>query len=603
MVRPLSMLCCFVFIVCSSNLWAALISSKATPVHAISMYDLPKYSADFRHYDYVNPIAPKGGAISTEEIGQFDSFNPFLPRGYSAGYLSMIYDSLLEWSADEPYTAYCLLAESIELPADKSWIAFNLKPEARFNDQHPITADDVIFSYQQLLEHGKPDWKNNFQGVESVSKTSDHRVLFIFKQPDQRKLPFFLGQMTVFPKHFWESDKHDFSKANFDIPLGSGPYQIDSFKPGSQIVFRRSADYWGKDLPINIGRYNFDLFTINYFRDHTVAFEAFKAGSYNTRFENSANKWYTGYNYSAVTRGEVIKELIPVKMNMGMNSFAFNLRRPPMDNPKVREALILTFDFEWINKHQMHDEYSRCNSYFTTHDFAASGLPSTDELKLLEPFRSQLPEKLFTDIYQPPTTDGSGNNRDHLKKAVQLLKEAGWERKGSKMISSKTGKPLELTLISPFPGHERVIMPYIKNLEKIGVKVTVNMLDWSQYIRKIRKFDFDMVQWAYDFERSPGKELDNVFGSEAADQEGSQNIIGIKNPVADQLISMTNSVKSHQELVTILKALDRVLLWNHYVVPRWYMEKGYRIAHRKELKHPNIDNLNWLEMSTWWYQP
>lgn len=407
MARFLYMLCCFVLISCSPNLLALPVAQKATPAHAISMYDeSPKYSADFQHFEYVNFEAPKGGAISTYEIGPFDSFNPFLLKGSATNYISMIYDTLLEWSADEPYTAYGLLAESIELPADKSWVAFNLRPEARFNDQHPITADDVIFSYRQLLEHGHPSWKNNFENVKSVTKTSNHRVLFTFTDSNQRKLPFFLGQLTVFPKHFWESGKHDFSKANLDIPLGSGPYHIDSFKAGSQVIFRRSAQYWGKDLPINAGRHNFDLFTLDYFRDHTVAFEAFKAGNYTIRFENSATKWYTGYDFPAVNKGDVVRELIPVKINMGMNSFAFNLRRPPMDNPKVREALILAFDFDWINKHQMHDEYSRCNSYFTTHDFAASGLPSAEELKVLEPFRNQLPEKLFTDIYQPPTTDG-----------------------------------------------------------------------------------------------------------------------------------------------------------------------------------------------------
>ena len=575
---------------------------KVTKTHALTLLDEPKYLSGFKHFDYVNPKAPKAGVFSMNVAGEFDSFNPFITHGNASWSIEIIYDSLLSYSADEPYTAYGLVAESIELPEDRSWVAFNIDPKATFHDGHPMTAEDVVFTLNILRKHGLPSYKLNFAEVESATAVSVSRVLFTFKSPQQRKLPFLIGQLPILPKHFWEDSAHDFTKGNLNIPLGSGAYKISSFKPGHRIIYERVENYWARNHPIKVGRHNFEKHVYDYYRDNNVAFEAFKKGDYHFRYEPISRIWYTSYQFPAIQNGDAIAERIKTRQNWGMNSFAFNTRRPHLKNPKVRRALTLVYDFESLNKNMMYSEYSRTNSYFVDTNFASSGLPGKDEIALLEPFRDQLPAELFTTEYTLPATDGTGNIRQSLNQATQLLKEAGFVKKNNKLINPETGTPVVLDVINPYPQIESTLVAYKKNLSKLGVELNIKTIDNSQFLRRIRDFNFDLANWVYGHERVPGKEMLGNFGSDGRNETGSLNISGINNPVIDHLIMLTEQAKSMQELKTIVRALDRVLLWGHYVVPKWNSNKGQRIARRKELRHLNIEGLNWVEISSWWYE-
>lgn len=575
---------------------------KSTPETAIAHPGIPKYNNDFQHFDYANPSAPKGGELSFLVQGSYDSFNPYIPHGRAAADTELLYDSLMEFSADEPYSAYGLVAESVERAPDLSWVIFNLRPEARFHDDHPITADDVVFSYNRLITEGDPVYKMNFSQVKSAKALSDHRVLFEFKEPSQRKLPFLLAAMPVLPEHFWKSDKRDFGKSGLTVPLGSGPYKVLRHD-NDQVIYERVRNYWAKDLPINKGRHNFDTIRAEYIRNNASLLEAFKSGLVNFHYEPVSKHWYTSYDFPAIQKGDVIKERFKVISFIGMNGFMMNTRRPPLDNWLVREALILLFDFEWTNQHLMFNEYKRVNSYFVNTDLAASGLPSPEELKLLKPFQNQLPNEVFTQVYKPPVTDGSGNIRQHKLKALKLLHKAGWELVDGKLLHKESKKPLTITMINSFPQMETTILPYKKNLNAMGIEMVLHTLDSGQFVRRMKSFDYDLINWAYGHHPVPGLELINQFGSHSKDEEGSKNLSGIQNPAVDHLIRKLDSATSRAELTTYTRALDRALLWGHYAIPKWYMESA-RSAHDKRLKHPdNIQNLYRLENSVWWFEP
>ena len=576
---------------------------KVTKTHALTLLESPKYPRGFKHLNYVNPQAPKGGVFSMIVSGGFDSFNPFITQGNPSWSIDVIYDTLLSFSADEPYTAYGLVAESIELPEDNSWVAFNIHPQARFHDGKPMTADDLVFTLNILRKHGQPFYKQAYAEVESVTATSAKRVLYTFKHPGQRKLPFLIGQLPVLPKHFWEDPAHDFSRGNFDIPLGSSAYRVSGYKAGHQVTYERVKDYWASNHPLKVGRHNFDKLVYDYYRDNNVAFEAFKKGDYGFHYELISKNWYTSYTFPAIQRGDIIAERIKTSESWGMNSFAFNTRRPHLRDPRVRRALILAYDFESLNKNMMYSEYERTNSYFVQTAFAASGLPSAEEIALLEPFRNQLPAELFTSPYTLPVTDGAGNNRQFLNQAAKLLKEAGFEKKNNQLINPETGTPVVLDVINPHPQIESTLVAYKKHLAKLGIELTIKTIDSSQFLHRIRDFNFDLANWVYDHERMPGKEMLSQFGSEGRNDTGSLNISGINSPVVDYLIMRTEQAKTMKELQTIVRALDRVLLWGNYVIPKWNSHKGERIARRKELKHLPIDGLNWVEVSSWWYEP
>ena len=581
-------------------------SVRAMPVgalkeHAITLPGTPKYPADFKHFDYVNPNAPKGGEFSESVQGNFNNLNPYSINGNHAVMSSLLYDKLMHFSIDEPYTAYGLVAESVERARDNRWVIFNLRQSARFHDGKPVTAKDVAFSYNILTSKGDFIHKVNFTGVESVEILSPYRILFRFKDPGSRKLPFLLASLPVLSEHYWSAGNKDFSKTTLDIPVGSGPYRIKTVKPGREIVYTRDPDYWGKDLPVNRGRFNFDQLRFEYINLSITELDTLKGGSSNFLTERVARTWHTAYDFPAVRQGDIIKERIRVKSNIGMNAFIFNTRRPPLDNRKVREALILLFDFEWLNKHLMFGEYTRNDSYFVNTDMAARGLPSSNEIKLLEPYSEQLAPEVLAKEYQPPKTDGSGNNRKNIAKAIELLKAEGWELEQGKMIHQKSGQPMELKILNQIPQMGPSLNSYKKSLDQAGVQLTIQALDTNQIVHHTQKLDYDLINWGYGHAMSPGKEMLDGFGCETRDKLTSRNRSGICDPVIDSLINKTEQAQTREELVTIIQALDRVLLWGHYGIPKWYME-SIRIAHRRELKHPGVQDLYDMDIHSWWYE-
>lgn len=547
----------------------ALAQAKATVRHGIAMHGDLKYPPDFQQFDYVKPDAPKGGAVKLADLGSFDSLNAFIVKGEKAAGLAQIHDTLMASSADEPFSMYGLLAESVEMPADRAWVAFTLRPAGRWHDGRPITVDDVIFSFETLREKGPPGFRLYYAGVDKVAATGPRTVRFTFKPGVNRELPLILGQFSVIPKHWWAS--RDIAKTTLEPPLGSGAYKIESVEPGRSIVYRRVADYWGKDLPVNRGKDNFDTIRYDYYRDATVALEAFKAGAFDFRVENSAKEWATGYDVPAVKDGLIVRREIAHRRVAGMQGFVFNQRRALFQDRRVRQALGFGLDFEWSNKNLFHGQYKRSRSFFDNSELAAIGLPQGAELALLEPHRAKLPPELFTTEFQPPVTDGSGRIRENLKKAADLLDAAGWTVDKDRRRVDKSGKPLEFEILLSSPQFERIALPLAKNLETLGVKARVRAVDTAQYQRRMDNFDFDVTVGVWGQSQSPGNEQLNYWGSAAADQEGSHNLAGIKDPVVDGLIEKIIAAPDRAGLVAATRALDRVLQWGHHLIPNWHL--------------------------------
>lgn len=583
------------------GLFADVALAQNNPViraHGISMHGDLKYPANFTHFDYVNPDAPKTGNVVLPGYGTFDSFNPFVPKGDYDGNIMLVYDTLLVSSFDEPFSEYGLVAESIEYPEDRSWIIFHLNPKARFHDGTAITADDVVFSFNILLEKGQPYFRAYYADVASVEALDEKRVKFTSRTNKNRELVLILGQLPVLPKHFWK--EREFT-ANLDIPLGSGPYRVKSFDQGKTVQYERVKDYWAADLPSRKGQFNFDQVTVEYYRDDTVLMEAFKNGRYDFRLENQAKRWATEYTGDAFDKHHIIKEEITHQNPTGMQAFVMNLRRDLFKDARVREALDLAFDFEWTNKHLFFGAYKRTNSFFSNSDLAATGLPQGKELALLEPYRNELPAELFTQPYQSPTTDGSGNTRHNIRRAVELLRAAGWEYKGTQLVNSTTGQPFKFEVLLYSKDFERVVLPYIKNLHKLGIDASARIVDTTNYIRILREFDYDMIVGGFGQSNSPGNEQRDYWFSKFADQPASKNYAGIKNSVVDVLVDKVIAAHSRQDLVAACRALDRVLLWNHYVIPQWHINT-HRIAYWNKFSQPAIapiygDPGFW----NWWY--
>ncbi|RLT98661.1 extracellular solute-binding protein [Ketobacter sp.] len=569
-----------VFLACSHATASNVVTS-----HGIAMHGDMKYQEGFTHFEYTNPEAPKGGSVTLAAYGTFDSFNPDIVKGDAAAFITVTYDTLMVSAMDEPFTVYGLVAEKVEYPEDRSWVIFHLNPKARFHDGHPITAEDVVFTFNTLIEHGQPFYRAYYADVVNVEALDDQRVKFTARDNKNRELPLVLGQLKVLPKHYWEN--RDFSAANLEVPLGSGPYKITSFDTGKSITFERVKDYWAKDLPVMRGSYNFDTIKVEYYRDQTVMLEAFKGGSYDYREENQSKRWATDYHGPRFDKGEIIKQEIPHQNPTGMQAFVMNTRNELFQDSRVRHALNLAFDFEWTNKQLFYGAYNRTQSFFSNSDLASSGLPSEAELALLEPFREDLPVEVFTQEYQSPTTDGSGNNRKNIRKAISLLKEAGWSFKGTELVHSTTGKPFKFEILLYNKDFERVVLPYIKNLKKLGIEASARVVDSTNYIRIVRDFEFDMIIGGFGQSNSPGNEQRDYWFSKFADHKGSRNLIGVKDPVVDILIEKIISAQSRADLVAACRALDRVLLWNHYVVPQWYINK-HRIAYWDKFAQPEI---------------
>ena len=574
--------------------------SLAAPRHAVTLYDEPpKYPANFQHFAYVNPDAPKGGTLRQAGFGGFDSLNPFINKGVAADEIGLVYDTLTRRSLDEPFTEYGLLAEKIEKAPDNRWVRFTLRRSARFHDGHPVTAEDVVFSFDTLMKDGAPQYKAYYADVEKAVAEGEHRVRFVFRHNGNRELPLIVGQLPVLPKHAWEG--REFARTSLEPPLGSGPYKVAEVQAGRSIRYERVRDWWARDLPVNRGQYNFDNLVIDYYRDNTVALEALKAGQFDFWVESSAKNWATAYDSPAVHDGRLIKEEIANHNPAGMQGFIFNLRRPLFQDARVREALGLLFDFEWTNRQLFYGAYTRTRSYFENSELAASGLPSKAELKLLEPWRERLPAQLFTSEYQPPQSDGSGVIRDQRRRAFELLQQAGWRLENDRMLDA-TGKPVTIEFLLAQVEFERVLLPFKRNLASLGIELQIRRADVSQYINRLRSRDFDLIVGGFSQSSSPGNEQREYWHSSSADNPGSRNLIGLKDPVIDALVDGLINAGSRQSLITHTRALDRVLLWGHYVIPNWHI-KTWRVARWNRFEHPPVAPLYDIGLYTWWAKP
>ena len=580
----------------------ALTSSlaQAAGQHAITLYgEPPKYPADFQHFDYVNPEAPKGGTFRQSGLGSYDSLNPLISKGVSADGIGIIYDTLTRHSMDEPFTEYGLLASKIEVAPDHTWVRFYLRPEARFSDGQAVTAEDVVFSFETLMQHGEPQYKAYYADVAKVTAEDPLQVRFDFKHGNNRELPLILGQLAVLPKHWWAN--RDFNKGNLDIPLGSGPYKVGKLEPGRSIRYERVKDWWGKDLPVNRGFYNFDNLVIDYYRDGSVALEALKAEQFDYALEVSAKNWATAYNTPAVNDGRLLKEQIVNHNPTGMQGFVFNLRKPIFQDRRVREALSLLFDFEWSNKQLFNGAYTRTQSYFENSDLAASGLPSEGELKLLEPLRSKLEPRVFSEAFSAPRSDASGIIREQQRRAYQLLQEAGWRIVDDQMVDAE-GTPVKFEFLLAQIDFERVLLPFKRNLADLGIALEIRRVDVSQYITRLRSRDYDMLVGGFAQSNSPGNEQREYWHSASADKPGSRNYIGLQDPAIDSLVEGLINADSRQSLITHSKALDRALQWGFYVIPNWHI-KTWRVAYWNRFEHPNVTPLYDLGLHTWWAKP
>ena len=574
-------------------------TGAARRTHALSLLGEPKLPADFANWPWVNPDAPKGGEVVRTALGSFDSFNPFILRGTPAVGVALLFETLLMDSADEASTAYAHLAGMVEVAADNRWAAFELRPEARWHDGKPVSAEDVAWSFTTLREQGHPRYRNYWGDIEGATAEGERRVVFRFRNPDNRELPLIIGQMPVLPKHWWAT--RDFAQPGLEPPLGSGSYKVGRFEAGRSMVLQRVGDYWGRDLPTMRGLQNFDTQRFEYFRDATVAFEAFKGGQLDFRQENIARSWATQYDFPAVSRGLVKRDELHHEIPAGMQAFIMNLRRPVFADRRTREALGLVFDFEWMNANLFYNSYTRTNSYFANSELASTGVPQGRELEILQPFRDKLPPELFTQAFKLPTTDGSGNNRDNARRALDLLREAGWVIKDRQMVDAK-GQPLRFEILLADSTYERVALPYVQSLTRLGVQATVRTVDPAQYQVRTDNFDFDMTMDLFSQSLSPGNEQRDFWGSEAAKQPGSRNTIGIADPVVDALVELVVNAPNREELVTRTHALDRVLLWNFYVVPNWY-SSTFRIAWWDKFGRPPRNPHYNIGFEGWWIDP
>ena len=568
--------------------------------HAIAMHGEPKYGPDFTHFDYLNPDAPKGGTLREAAQGGFDSFNPYIAKGNVAGGVGYLFETLLTSSADEPFTEYGLIAETIEWPDDRSWVAFTLRPEARWHDGQPITVDDVIFSLNILKTKGHPQLRFYYQSVLKAERVGPRKVRFTFAKGDNRELPLIVGQMPILPKHYWET--RDFAKTTLEPPLGSGPYKITDFEANRYVVLDRVKNYWGKDLPVNRGEYNFDRIRIDYFRDDTVIRQALKSGDIDYRIENQAKAWALDYDTPAVREGWLVKGEFENERPTGMQAFVMNSRRTPFQDRLVRRALAFAFDFEWTNRNLFFGQYTRTESYFSNSDLAATGLPGPMELEILDPYREKVPDEVFTEAYWAPKTDGSGWPRKNLTRAFELLAEAGWVVRDMKLVNAKTGEQMSFEILLVSPAFERIVLPFKRNLNRLGIDVSVRLVDTAQYINRLRSFDFDMIVGGWGESESPGNEQRDYWSSKAADTQGSRNYAGIKDPVVDALIEKIISAPDRKSLVARTKSLDRVLLWGHYVIPNWHIQVD-RIAYWDKFGRPKIIPRQGTSLDYWWIDP
>lgn len=580
--------------------------------HASSLSGEPKYPEGFKHYDYVNPQAPKGGTLNQVAVGTFDTLNPYTVQGVPAAGLSglgggMLYDTLMEQSMDQSSTSYGLIAEAIQYPDDYSWVKFRLNPKAQWHDKTPITVDDVIWSFETLKKQS-PLYNRYYANVVKAEKTGENEVTFTFDKAGNRELPSIMGDLVVLPKHWWQGkDKNgkqrDISRSTLEAPLGSGAYKIASLIPGKSIVWQRVDDYWGKDLPTHVGRNNFDQVKYEYFLNNDATWEAFKkGGAYDFRQENSAQRWHEQYNFPAVERGDVIKKSFPLHAFGRMQGIFLNTREARFQDIRVREALNWLFDFESMNRMLFFNQYQRIESYFAGIDLASSGLPSPQELEILETVRGEVPEDVFTKPYKLPVFDTPQAMRNNMRHALDLFAQAGWKVKGGKLTNDK-GEVFRIEFLTRNPNDERVINPYINNLRRVGIQASLRVVDDAQYQARVNDFDYDAITIVMAQSQSPGNEQREMWSSTAADLKGSRNYAGIKNSAIDKLIDRVVYAKDRDELVAATHALDRVLLYNYYTVPQWYSE-NINIAYWNKFGIPETQpDYAGIDTFSWWVKP
>jgi len=558
-------------------------AQEATTVSwSMAEFGEPLYDETLTHWPYANPDAPKGGSIVAGAFGSFDSLNSYILKGEYPRSLGLVSDSLMVGSADELASAYGLLAETVEYPANKAWIIFNMRPEAHYDNGTPITAADIEYSFQTIREYGRPFLKSFYNEVENVEVLGEHKIKFTFNTMDTMKPLMKVAGLSPLSVEYWK-DK-DISKTYLTPGPSSSSYYIADIDAGRSLTYKRVEDYWGKDLPINKGLGNFDSLRYDYYRDLEVMMEAFKAGDIDFRSENSSKRWATGYNIEQVDNGEIILDTPPDNTPQAIQGFFFNTRRPPFDDINVRKGISLLYDFETIKRTILYNQYDRINSYFPNSDFGVSGPPKADEIEVLTPFKDQLQPEVMTEAFVAPVSDGSGRNRKQLREALALFNAAGWKLEDGKLM--KNGEQMVLELLLVQPDMQRTSAPFLQNLKKAGIDNTVRIVDSAQYQVRVDDFDFDLIVARLNFFPPPGPELRSYYGSAAADERGSANMAGIKNPVVDQLIEQIIAAESLDKLKVITRALDRVLLWNHYVIPQFYNSE-HRIAYWNRFGMPD----------------
>lgn len=575
--------------------------------HGIAMHGGLKYPSNFKYFATVNPQAPKGGKFRQGVTGIFDSLNPYVIKGTPPAGLSifserLVFDTLMKRSPDEPFSLYGLIAESVDLAPDRSWIIFYINPKAKWPNAQPVTADDVIFSFETLKEKGLVNYRLFFKKVHKVEKINTHTVKFSFLTDTNEgkfdpEAPMLISLLPILPKYFFEG--RDFEKVTHEKIPGSGPYKIKDLKVGHMISYERRPDYWGKDLPVNVGFYNFDEIRFDYYRDSKVALEAFKAGEYDIRGESDPSQWIENYNFPAAKDGRVVKVELHHQRPVGMRAFIFNTRKDLFKDEKIRRALTYAFDFEWLNQSLFHNYFTRTKSYFDNTILANDGIPKGNVLKLLQTFKKDLPSELFSTPYALPVSGTKAKLRENLKKARDLLQICGWEIRGSQLIHKDTKKPFKFEIILYRPEDEKITLTYVKNLKLLGIQATIRTVDSTQYEYRLGTFDYEMTIHTWGHTLSPGNEQNLYWSSKSADQEGSRNYIGIKNPTIDELCRMLANAKTYEELITITKALDSVLLWGHYLIPLYHSNKIF-LAYWDKFGHPQFNPVDGIVLMNWW---
>ena len=567
------------------------------PSHALAMHGQPRHKASFAHFPYVNPNAPQGGRLVLGMLGTFDSLNPFIIKGVSAtGLREYVFESLMVRGGDEPFTLYGQIAESVELPSDRAWVIFNLRPEAKFADGHPITAEDVLFSHSVLKEKGWPYHRSHYAKVVKAEKLGERRVRFTFAASGDREVSLLLALMPILPRHRMDEDL--FERTTLDPPLGSGPYVVAQVDAGRSLTYRRNPNWWAKDLPSSRGRFSFEEIRVEFFRDASSLFEAFKAGAIDVRIEDDPGRWIDGYNIAALADGRIIKREFDTGLPSGMSALVFNTRRPPFQDQRVRQAFIQLFDGEWMNRSLFNGLFKRTQSYFERSYLSSHGRPAdAHERALLAPFAGFVKPSVMDGTYRFPVTDGSGNNRANLKAANKLLLEAGYVVKGGRM--TRLGQPLSIEFLAQTRAQERLMLSYSRTLDRLGIELRVRQVDSAQYNARLKTFDFDMVQWNWSASLSPGNEQINRWSSALADVEGSLNLTGAKNPAADAMIDALLQAESEEDFAAAVRAFDRVLISGDYVVPLFYLPKVW-VAHWSHLKFPATLPLAGFDIDTWW---